>query len=192
VTTREQVAVLRAIAEGDLDRHTQLRDDFQAADQLEGYQAVLAAAFRVAVGRRLPGRYRHEDVVNLIAEARIAIDPTSLALDPADAELIVRSILDDTVDLGDVSDSVYPRVYRLVCSYLAARQELGDPDTFMTEVGEVLDDATTPGVSRRRREVRAEDATVLAGMVVGLVAGVGLAAALGAVTARRCHHRPPL
>jgi hypothetical protein len=191
VTAREQIALLRAVAEGDLDRHTELRDDFHAAGRLADYENVLAAAFQVAVGKRLPVGYRHQDVVDLIAEARIATDPTCLALDPSHAELIVRSVLDHTVDPAHLPDSAFPLTCKLVCHYLATRRRLGDPDTFMTEAGEILDNAATrPHAPRRRREATAEDAAVLAGILIGLLVGAGAATVLGAVAAR--FHRPKL
>jgi hypothetical protein len=187
VTTRDQIAVLRAIAEGDLDRHTALRDDLQAAGRLDDYETVLAAAFRVAVRKRLPGRYRHKDVVNLVAEARIAMDPTGVAIDPSYVEVAVRSVLDDTVDLDELPDSALPRAYKLICNHLGTARRLGDPDTFMVDVQQTLDgtDGARPPTPTRRREVKAEDAAVLAGMLVGLAVGIGLAGALGAVAAGR-------
>ena len=189
MTTREQVAVLRAIAEGALDRHTQLRDDFQAANRLDDYEDVLAAAFQVAVRKRLGSRYRHKDVVNLVAEARIAMDPTGVAIDPSYVELVVRSVLDDTVDLDDLPDGAVPRAYKLICNHLATARRLGDPDAFMVDVQQVLDEddnayARLP-VPARRREVGPEDAAALAGMLVGLVVGIGLAAVVGAAVGRR-------
>jgi hypothetical protein len=186
VTTREQIAVLRATADGNLDEQTRLRDDLQATGRLEEYEAVLAAAFQVAVRKRLAGRYRHKDVVDLVAEARIAMDPTGLAIDPSYVELIVRSVVDDTVELVELPESAHPRAYKLICNYLATARRLGDPDTFMVEVQRTLDaDTARPPAWARRREIREEDAVALAGMLVGLVVGVGLAAAVGAVAGRR-------
>jgi hypothetical protein len=185
VTRREQIAVLRAIAEGDLDRHTQLRDDLQAADRLDEYEEVLAAAFHVAVRKRLARRYRHKDVIDLVAEARIAMDPTGVAVDPSYVELVVRSVVDDTVDLDALPDSACPRAYKLVCNYLATARRLGDPDSFMVEAQQVLDEeAPELPAPPRRREVKAEDAAALAGMLVGLVVGIGLAAVVSAVAGR--------
>lgn len=193
MTTREQIAVLRAIAEGDLDRHTSLRDDFQAAGRLHDYEAVLATAFRVAVRDRLPGRYRHKDVINLVADARIAMDPTGVAIDPSYVESIVRSVVDDTVNLDGLPESAYPRTYKLVCNYLATARKLGDPDTFMVEVQQVLDAGATPPPAPRAptwrktnfSEFKPEDVASLAGMLIGVVTGIGLAAAVLAAAGRR-------
>lgn len=191
MATSEQIAVLRAIAEGDLDRHAQRRDALQASDRLDDYDAVLAAAFGVAVRQYLAGRYRHRDVVNLVAEARIALDPTGVAIDPSYVEFIVRDALGDDVDLDGLPDSAYPRTYKLICNHLATQRRLGDPDTFMVKVQRELDaDAAEPPEPARRREVTAEDAAALAGMLAGVVVGIGLAVVVGAVTGRRRDRRP--
>lgn len=127
MVTSEQIAIVRAIAEGDLDRHTALRDELQASGDLADYEAALAAAFQVAVRQYLAGRYRHQDVVNLVAEARMTLDPTGVAIDPSYVELIVRSALGDPVNLGRAAGQRVPAKPQAGVQLPRDRAEAGRP-----------------------------------------------------------------
>lgn len=134
----EQLAVLRAMVEGDFSRQKELSNALHASGGLDGYGDVIAAAFYVAIRRQFPQRYSAEDVISLVANSRIMFDQTGDTIDPHAAELIVRSALGERELVAGIPDATVVQTQIIVCSYLAAEGKLGDADAFMGKAEEIL------------------------------------------------------
>jgi hypothetical protein len=140
MATIEHMAILRTMVDGDFERYEELTKALHAGGRLTGYSEVISAAFYIAVRRQFPERYSVEDVIRLVADARAMFDQTGEVINPRSAELVVRGPLGEYEAAADVSDEDVVKVQVVICSYLAAEEKLGDPDTFMDEVQKLLDE----------------------------------------------------
>jgi hypothetical protein len=147
VATTDQLAMLRAMVEGDFDRHTQLSNQLHASGGLDGYGTVIGAASFIAISMQFEGKggYRPEDVIKLVAETRTMLDLNGDVIDPRTAELVVRSALGEGGLLAGIPATKVVEAQMAISSYLAAERKLGDPDAFMREVEELLADWATKG-----------------------------------------------
>lgn len=140
MATAEQLAMLRAMVEGDFDRHKELSDALHESGQLAAYGEVIGAAFYIAVRMQFPERYSADDVIRLVADARAMFDQTGDVINPRSAELVVRGPLGEHESAAQISDEEVVQIQVVVCSYLAATGRLGDADAFMGKVQELLDE----------------------------------------------------
>jgi hypothetical protein len=126
----------------DFDRHKELSNALHASGRLDGYGEIIGAAFFVAVRKQFEGQggYSPEDVIRLVADTRAMLDLSGDVIDPRVAELVVRSALGEGGLLGGIDPSKIAETQMAVCSYLAEIKRLGDPDTFMGEVQQLLDE----------------------------------------------------
>jgi hypothetical protein len=138
--TAEHLIMLRAMVDGDFERHSELSKALNAAGELNEYGEVIGAAFYVAVRRQFPERYSSEDVIRLVADARAMFDQTGDVINPRSAELVVRGPLGEYEGATHVPDEEVVQAQVVVCSYLAAEDRLGDPEVFMGEVQRLLDE----------------------------------------------------
>jgi hypothetical protein len=134
MATSEQLTLVRAMVEGDFDRHEQLAHSLRDSGGLDGYGLVIGAAFRLAVRQQFDRRYSPDDVIRLVAETRILFDRDGDTIDPRAAELLVRSALGEHGRVGDIPGAKKVEVQVAVCSYLAHEGRLGDGDEFMRKV----------------------------------------------------------
>jgi hypothetical protein len=144
MATAEQLAVLRAMVEGDFDRQEELSHSLHESGDLDDYGTVIGAAFFLAIRKQFPKRYSAEDIIRLVANTRSTIDQTGDLLDPRAAELVVRSALGESGLLGNISDEAVVQTQIAICSYLAGEGGLGDPDAFMDEVKKLLEEWSQP------------------------------------------------
>jgi len=100
VATNDQLALLRAMAEGDFERHE--AQSLRTSGGLDNHGTVIGAAFYLAVRRQFERRYRPDDVIRLVADTRAMFDQTGDVIDPRAAELIVRSALGEHGRLSDM------------------------------------------------------------------------------------------
>lgn len=138
MATTQQFEMLRAMVEADFERQEAISHELAASGGLNGYGAVIGAAFYLAVRRQFPQGYTADDVIKLVADTRTLIDHTGDAIDPRSAELVVRSALGEGGLVSEIPDATVVQVQIAVCSALAAEHKLGDPDTFMAEVRQLL------------------------------------------------------
>jgi len=96
VATNDQLALLRAMAEGDFERHE--AQSLRTSGGLDNHGTVIGAAVR----RQFERRYRPDDVIRLVADTRAMFDQTGDVIDPRAAELIVRSALGEHGRLSDM------------------------------------------------------------------------------------------
>jgi hypothetical protein len=140
VATSEQLEMLRAMVDGDFDRHQQLSNALKESGGLDDYGEVIGAAFYIAVRMQIPKRYSAEDVIRLVADTRALVDRTGDVIDPRAAELVVRAALGEHEQAAALPDKDVVETQMAVCSFLAFERRLGDPDVFMDEVRKVLDE----------------------------------------------------
>lgn len=140
MATPEQLAVLRAMVGGDFARQKELSNALHARGGLDGYGDVIAAAFYLAIRKQFPQRYSAQDVIRLVADTRAMFDQTGSVINPQYAERMVRSALGERGLVADIPDAEVVQTQIILCSYLAAEGRLGDPDVFMAQVKEVLDE----------------------------------------------------
>jgi hypothetical protein len=144
MATAEQLEVLRAMVGGDFERQEVLTNRLHEAGGLDDYGTVIGAAFFLAVRKQFPQRYSAEDVIRLVADTRALIDQTGDQMDPRAAELVVRSALGESGLLANVSDEAVVQAQVAISSYLAGEGKLGDPDAFMAEVKNLLEEWSRP------------------------------------------------
>jgi hypothetical protein len=144
VATPEQIAMLRAMVEGDFDRHKELSDQLHAAGQLNEYGEVIGAAFYIAIRMQFPERYSAEDIIDLVADARALFDLTGDAINPRSAELVVRGPLGEYEGAETIPDEEVAQIQVVICSYLAAERRLGEPGAFVQEVEKLLEEWAEP------------------------------------------------
>jgi hypothetical protein len=140
MATPDQLAMLRAMAEGDFERQEEISHALRASGGLDGYGEVIGAAFFIAIHLQFQERYSPEDVINLVARARTKLDSTGDLIDPRAAELIVRSALGEGGLMSDVPPARVMEAQIAICSVLAAEGKLGAPDAFMQEVEKLVDE----------------------------------------------------
>jgi hypothetical protein len=140
MATSEQLTMLRAMVDGDFERHQQLSNALHASGGLDDYGEVIGAAFYIAVRKQFPERYSTEDVIRLVANTRTMVDQTGDVIDPHAAELVVRAALGEHDRVANLSDRVVVESQMAVCSYLSAEGLLGEPEVFMGEVQELLNE----------------------------------------------------
>jgi hypothetical protein len=140
MATSEQLALLRAMVDGDFERHEEMSHTLRESGGLDDYGEVLAAATYIAVRTQFPERYSAEDVIRLVAETRAMIDLNGDALDPRTTELVVRTALGERGLVTNLPEDAVVQAQLAVCSYLAHQGRLGNADTFMSEVQKLLDE----------------------------------------------------
>lgn len=144
MATAEQLAMLRAMVEGNFERQEELSHRLHESGGLDDYGTVIGAAFFLAIRKQFPERYSAGDIIRLVADTRCVIDQTGDLMDPRAAELVVRSALGESGLLTEVSDEAVVQTQVAICSYLAGEGRLGDPDAFMGEVEKLLEDWSEP------------------------------------------------
>jgi hypothetical protein len=140
VATSGQLEMLRAMVDGDFDRHQRLSNGLKESGRLDGYEEVIGAAFYVAVRMQFPKRYCAEGVIRLVADTRTMFDLTGDVINPLWAERMVRCALGERGLVADIPDADVVQTQFIVCGYLAVEGRLGDPDVFMGEVQKLLDE----------------------------------------------------
>lgn len=140
MATAEQLAMLRAMVEGDFDRHKELSDLLRSSGGLDDYGQVIGAASFVAISMQFEdqGTYSSDDVIRLVADTRALFDLDGDTIDPRVAELVVRSALGEENLLTGVPAAKVVEAQMAISSYLANEHRLGDPDAFMAEVQTLL------------------------------------------------------
>jgi hypothetical protein len=136
----DQFTLLRAMVEGDFDRHEQLAHTLRDSGGLDTYGLVIGAAFRLAVRQQFDRRYSPDDVIRLVADTRMLFDRDGDTLDPRAAELLVRSALGGHGRVGDLPGAKKVEIQVAVCSYLAHERRLGEPDVFIDKVEALVAD----------------------------------------------------
>jgi hypothetical protein len=142
--TNDQLAMLRAMVEGDFDWHERLAHLLRASGGLDGYGEVIAAALFIAVRRQFPQRYCAEDVIRLVADTRALFDLTGDQVGARAAELVVRCALGQHGLLNEMPDAAVIQAQMAVTAYLAFEGRLGDPDVFMSKVQGLLHEWAEP------------------------------------------------
>jgi hypothetical protein len=130
------------MAAGDFDRHKELSNGLHGSGGLDGYGEVIGAASFIAIRRQFEsqGGYSPEGVIRLVADTRAMLDLSGDIIDPRVAEQVVRSALGEDDLLNGVPSVKVVEAQMALCSYLAAEGRLGDPDEFMAEVEELLEE----------------------------------------------------
>jgi hypothetical protein len=137
----DRVAALRAQLAGDYDEHRRLLAGLDSRGALDGYTALVTAAFIEAVDRRFgPGRGDDAAVTAFISDVRSRFPGADDEIDQAAAERVVRKAL----GRGSVSDIDGPAIRRtemlLLPLIVADEQYSGEElDLFLAGARELLD-----------------------------------------------------
>jgi len=132
--TDQQTATVRALLAGNHSDYQQLSiliDDQQ--DSL-GYSALLTGAFYEAVSRRFTADSTAADVVSYVADVRSRLDEVAQAVDPLDAERLIREALGDgsTQDIPGRA-SVTAKLFLLAALIADENLDSRELDEFMTK-----------------------------------------------------------
>ena len=134
----EHMALLRATVEADFDRVAQMTRDLEQANRFDGYDIIIDAAFTVALGQQFPHAHTAADVIRLVADARLVMDPAGDTFTPWCMEVVVRGAFGERALAEIYGHDVNLDVKILMVAYLATRRRLGDPDVFIQNVAQLL------------------------------------------------------
>ena len=144
----EHMALLRATVEADFDRAAQMTRDLEQANRWDGYETVIDTAFTVALQQQFPHGHTAADVIRLVANARLVMDPAGDTFTPWCMEVVVRGAFGERALAELYGHDVNLDVKILMVAFLANRQRLGDPDVFLQNV--------TQGLTQQKRKAHDE------------------------------------
>ncbi len=138
--TDDQVAALRALLAGDLERHRLLYARLGSDQALAGYTALVTGAFSEAVERRFGANYRPADVITFVGDVRTRSDRIAESLDPAAAERVIRAVFGDG-SVRDLRDVTVVSAQIVLLGALIADERLDDAglDAFLADARNLAD-----------------------------------------------------
>jgi hypothetical protein len=138
--TDDQVAALRALLAGDLERHKLLYAQLGLDQALAGYTALVTGAFSEAVERRFGANYRPADVITFVGDVRSRSDRIAESLDPSAAERIIRAVFGDG-SVKDLRDVTVVSAQMVLLGALITDEQLDDAglDAFLTDARTLAD-----------------------------------------------------
>lgn len=99
--TDEQVETLRALLSGQFEDYKRLFARLDNTAVRSGYAPLAAAAFYLAAQRRFSEKSTKAEVINFVADVRSRAESARAAIDPNDAERIIRAVHTDE-DITDI------------------------------------------------------------------------------------------
>jgi hypothetical protein len=138
--TDDQVAVLRALLAGDLERHKLLYAQLGRDQALAGYTALVTGAFSEAVERRFGANYRPADVITFVGDVRTRSDQIAESLDPSAAERVIRAVFGDG-SVRDLRDATVVSAQIVLLGALIADERLNAAglDAFLADARKLAD-----------------------------------------------------
>jgi hypothetical protein len=125
VVSDEQVASLRAFLALEPDEGLRLTNNILQAGDVDGYGALIYAAFVIAVRRRFKPTWSISDLVRLVAAVRIRLLDDEIEIDPRVAETLMRRALGDTVT-GELAEEARARAQIFLLVELVLDEDLDD------------------------------------------------------------------
>lgn len=122
LVTDDQVIALRALLVDDPDLHREAYSRFNRPGGRAGYVVLMTAAFFEAVERRFAGTGTPSDVIDFVADVRSRSDRLAEAIDPSDAERLIRSCLTDE-NVDDLNDETRIRTMMGLLGGLVADEQ---------------------------------------------------------------------
>ena len=125
--TDAQVAVLRSfLVDGSEDEMASLREHALRDGGVDGFGALVYAAFVTAVRRRFSPTWSRADVIQYVADVRARVSEMPDAINPRAAENRIRLALNDQV-VDDVDMETRAGIQVIFLKVLVDDAELDDP-----------------------------------------------------------------
>ncbi|MBF9127472.1 hypothetical protein I0C86_00450 [Plantactinospora sp. S1510] len=129
---------------------TLIKGDFEANDRYEqkldaegwdDWPSFLSALFFLAVERRFQGRYDKAEVIRFVAELRAGATEGAAPLDPANAELLIKAVFDQSVQL-DIAPAAMGHIQTLVAYRILSQEKLSDEhlNDLLDEARQIVDE----------------------------------------------------
>ena len=138
--TDEQVASLRAQLSRQPEEHLRLFNLLDHESKKTGYQALVSAAFVVAVQRRFASGAGMEEVMEFVGGVRSRSSLAADQLDPVIAERVIMSVLaDDSLDDVDARQSFQAQL--VLMAAIVGDEDLEDAglDAFLAQARKLAD-----------------------------------------------------
>lgn len=138
--TDNEVAALRALLKGDVERHNELFAEFDSDQDPVGYMALLTAAFGEAVQRRFGENHAPWDITEFVAETRAWAENPATRIDPDAGERVIGAVLGEATTQGLDEGARFDAQFQLLIALVAA-ERLDDAglDAFMADARELAD-----------------------------------------------------
>jgi hypothetical protein len=137
----DQLAALRAQLAGNHEEHKRLIGSLNAENGLDGYTALVTAAFVEAVDRRFGlGALDEAAVIEFIGDVRSRFKGADEKIDPLAAERIILKAR-GRGSISDLSGATIRHIERLLLAILVADEGLDDVglDRFLAEARKLID-----------------------------------------------------
>lgn len=137
----DEVAALRALLKGDVDRHNELFSTIDRDRVARYYTALISAAFGVAVMRRFGKSHTHRDMIEFVAETRAKSENLAARIDPDAGEKVIGAVLGEATTQGLAEDAKFDAQFQLLVS-LAVAEHLEDAglDAFLSDARNMADE----------------------------------------------------
>jgi len=139
--TDDQLAALRAQLAGNYEEHKRLIGKLNAENALDGYIALVTAAFIEAVDRRFgPGAADEVAVIEFIGDVRSRFERADEEIDPLAAERIILKARGKG-SITDLSGATIRHIERLLLAILVDDEGFngGELDRFLAEARQLID-----------------------------------------------------
>ena len=150
--TDDHVAALRAMLSEDADEAERLGDRVARSDEPLVFNAIIAAAFTLAVHRRFGGGYTVADIIHFVAHERTRFDDSADDFDPRVAERLTLAALGDG-SIEGVEDEAKANAQIALLMGLVDDEDFDDAglDEFLDEARKVAE-AAAPQLEKLLRE----------------------------------------
>lgn len=136
--TDNEVAALRALLKGDVERHNELFAEFASDQDPVGYMVLLTAAFGRAVQRRFGESHTPWDITEFVTETRQWAEHPSTRIDQEAGERAIGAVLGEATTQGLDEGAQFDAQFQLLIALVAA-ERLDDAglDAFMADAREL-------------------------------------------------------
>jgi hypothetical protein len=121
----EQVAALRAFLTLQPDEAERLTEQLAAVGALDGYGALVYAAFVTAIRRRFSPTWTIPYVIRFVATARARLLKNEIEIDPRAAEILMRRALGDSI-VAELDEEARTRAQIFLLGEMVVDEQLDD------------------------------------------------------------------
>ncbi|PRY02138.1 hypothetical protein [Allonocardiopsis opalescens] len=139
--TDEQLATLRALLSGEVEKYRGLFDRLDRRAAQDGYTALIAAGFFEAVDRKFSTGYEYADIIDFVGRLRAQSDAAAEDVDPHAAELLIRHSLGEDVPVDEIDTKTMVSAQTRVLGRVVQEEGMSgaELDSFLADVRQLAD-----------------------------------------------------
>ena len=118
----DEVAALRAMLKGDVERHNELFAQIDQDRVAKYYMALLSAAFAIAVMRRFGNGHTHREIAEFVAETRLWAENPATRIDQAAGEQVIGAVLGEAPAQDVDEDAEFDAQFQLLIALVVAEK----------------------------------------------------------------------